>query len=831
MKKKHSMFRKILLVLRVLPVLLFLGLQSSPGKALLASGLSRALSASDKGEVRVGRISGLIPARMELESLELADDEGVWFVARQLRFRWAMKDLFKGVVHVAHFGAESVEFRRIPKASARTPGPPVTRNPRRFKPLEFALDDLNIESLSLDEAVAGIALRYAVHSGGVQLHADGTLAGSLDVTGDAAGRLEISAPPLGTEAYELKLRAELTELRKPEIGLRGVHAAVEAAVSADAIGVVLAAAADGIDLGLDAQVTVFKGGWDVAVRKLNVAYLNTIGFSLRGNIGSERLDLEGTLAEFNVGQLPLAGASNFTGRISGRIAVEGLMADPEMSAVVEVFDLTTSQVALDELPDLDFQIHVGLKQGLLSAASSLTNAVSGGLQASVRMPCAFSLQPWKLDPQPERLTGSCGASADLGVLNGLSIFNNERIAGRLVSELSYDGQADPKLQGHLTLSDGLYEHYDWGVVIRNVQAELAAVPEGLMVRQMKASDGNAGRVEVAGRVGLWQPDMPLDLTVDIKKAALIRRDEVDGILSGALHVGGRLSRPALQGSLVVDRADILLNNIARPEPQVLTSFDLNAPAPAQAPARTKQALPFTMDIAVSMPDQIYMISPFINSVWGGELRLTDAPGGISVAGVVQPRRGTISFVGKKFRLQNDGRIDLDGAVPPAPSLNISAEYSRSDIVAQLALSGKLSSPSYTLTSTPSLPEDEILCYILFGRESSSISPYQAFQIAAAARQLSSGKNNGGLLYQVQRALSIDTLEWREPDSLEGSSSVAAGKYITSGLYVEVNSALSGEDANKAGFLAEYELTRRFSVETSSGPQMRTGIGLNWKYDY
>jgi autotransporter translocation and assembly factor TamB len=825
MKKTHSIFRLIVIVLLVLPIALFLILQSSPGKTWLAASLSTALSGSGNGEVRVGQIRGIIPAQIDLESLEISDAEGVWLSARKLRFRWAMKDLFKGVVHVTHLGAESIEIDRVPQM------PPASqpKEKKQFRAMELVLDGLKVESLSLGEAIAGVPLRYSVGSGGIQLHADGRLSGAVTVAGDATGQLEIAAPPSGSEAYAMHVVAELSEWRKPAIGLEGLHAVLKASVSAGSSEVELSAGADGIELGLDAQVAVADGSWNVAVRMLKVEYLNTFGFSLQGSVGSERVDLQGALAEFNVGQLPLDGASNFSGRLSGRISLTGPLAEPEMSAVVDVFDLSTSQIALDELPDLDFHINAALKSGLLSAVSSTSNSVLGSMQAQAQMPCILSLNPWRFDPQPAHLTGSFQAAADLEVLNGLSILNNERIAGRCLSELTYDGQAEQKLQGHITLSDGAYEHYDWGVVIHRIQADLAADPKGLIIRNMQASDGNKGRIKVAGGIGIWQPGMPLDLTVDIKKANLIRRDEVEATLSGALQVGGVLSRPELKGKLVVDRADILLNNMARPEPRLLTSFDLNAPV-AQT-ARAQKELPFSMNIAVSMPDQIYMNSPLMNSVWGGELRLKNAPGGISVAGVIQPRRGNISFVGKKFQLLNDGRIDLDGAIPPEPALTITAEYSRSDIVAELALSGKLSNPTYSLSSTPALPEDEILSYILFGRETSSISPYQAFQIAAAARQLSGGASGGGLLYQVRRVLSIDTLEWREPDTLDGSSSVAAGKYITPELYIEVNSTLDGPDADRAGFLAEYELTRHFSVETSSGPQMRAGIGFNWKYDY
>ena len=63
-----------------------------------------------------------------------------------------------------------------------------------------------------------------------------------------------------------------------------------------------------------------------------------------------------------------------------------------------------------------------------------------------------------------------------------------------------------------------------------------------------------------------------------------------------------------------------------------------------------------------------------------------------------------------------------------------------------------------------MPEDEVLSHVLFNRDTSSISPYQAYQIAMAARQLSGGLNGPGFMFQLRQAIGVDTLEWREADS-------------------------------------------------------------------
>lgn len=743
MKHRRSIVWRILIGIPVLLALLFALLQSRPGKVLLAKGISKAVGRGGNVRIEIGRISGLIPARIELESLAIGDRDGLWLKARRLHLHWAMRDLFDGVVNIEALGAESIQLLRFPTVGKS--GKPETQK-RGFQTLEIKLGRLDVEQLLVDKSLSGIALDYAVHAAGIRLLADG-------------------------------------------------------------------------------------GGWSVDLQRLELGCLDSVRLDLRGRIGTAGIDLHGKLAEFDCGQLPIPGMSNFTGRVGGGIAMGGPLAAPTATATLEVLDFTTTQAALDELPDLNFHVDFDLRDGQLSGTSCITNAKAGSMQAAFGMPCAFALQPFRFATEPERLTASFKADADLGILNGLTMFNNERIGGRVAADLRFDGQAADRLLGRVVVGEGAYEHYDWGVVVRGIQAEIDAGPGGLAIKQMTATDGGAGRIAVSGTMGIWQTGMPLALQVDIEKARLIRRDEVEGTLSGSIHIGDLLARPSVEGRLVVDRADILLDNIAPPEARLLIPFDETEPPTHEtAVAASRKPLPFSMDVVVSMPDQIFVNASVVDSVWGGELRLRDAPGGIAVSGVIQPKRGYLSFIGKKFRLMDEGRIDLDGSIPPSPSMNIAAEYSRSDIVAHLALTGKLNNPTYTLTSTPALPEDEVLSHVLFGRDTSAISPYQAFQIAAAARQLSGGVNGPGFMYRIRHSLGVDTLEWREPETADGRSAVAAGKYVVPGLYVEVKSTL-GEKEGSTGMMAEYELTRHFSVETSTGPTMRPGIGVNWKIDY
>jgi len=439
------------------------------------------------------------------------------------------------------------------------------------------------------------------------------------------------------------------------------------------------------------------------------------------------------------------------------------------------------------------------------------------------MPCSFTLFPFDFSLAPKEVELHLDGFLDLGIFNRLAMFQDQLISGTLETEVDYMNR---KPAGFLRIENVRYEHYDWGFLLQDLNAEFDAENDGFVVKQAIASDGGTGRVLLSGGVGADGYDLRLDL----KSAHIIRREEFDAILSGGLDITGNLGRPDIKGTLTVDHADIMLDSIATAPPAVLTDFDAAATNRTGTVGTVKRGPPpFGLDIQVQVPEQAFVVASMIEAVLKGQLRLTDTPKGIAVRGRIEPRRGFVNFVGKKFRF-TDGGILFNGSVPMEAFFdNLSAEYVRRDVVARLVLNGPVDDPRFRLESSPPLPEDEILSHVLFNRNTSSISPYQAYQIAAAARQLSGGLSGPGFMYQIRQAVGIDSFEIREAAAPDEASKVAAGKYITSGLYVEVNRSLDTQ--GETGVMAELEVTRHFSVETYTGPKMRPGIGVNWRNDY
>jgi autotransporter translocation and assembly factor TamB len=137
-------------------------------------------------------------------------------------------------------------------------------------------------------------------------------------------------------------------------------------------------------------------------------------------------------------------------------------------------------------------------------------------------------------------------------------------------------------------------------------------------------------------------------------------------------------------------------------------------------------------------------------------------------------------------------------------------------------------PELTLTSEPERPQDEVLSYLLFGRDASEITPGQGLRLAAAANTLRGGPSVFDGLDSLRTGLGLDTLDLQSSDEGLDQSTARAGKYVTEDVYVEVE---RGAAANSGSARVRIDLTNTLAAESEVTENNETGVGLLWKYDY
>lgn len=207
-----------------------------------------------------------------------------------------------------------------------------------------------------------------------------------------------------------------------------------------------------------------------------------------------------------------------------------------------------------------------------------------------------------------------------------------------------------------------------------------------------------------------------------------------------------------------------------------------------------------------------------------------------ITGELRAVKGNFDFLTKNFALTR-GVITFGGGSLSNPLLDIVMTNETPDLTAHITISGTVSKMKLSLSSEPSLPKDEILSRILFGRSANELSRLEALQLAGAVAQLAGfGSGGGGMLDFTRKALGVDVLRLGtsstgaagEPgDQTAGGTTLEMGKYIGDLIYVGVE---QGMKPDSTAFIIQLELTPRINLELRTEQQDTWG-GVRWKYNY
>ncbi len=146
----------------------------------------------------------------------------------------------------------------------------------------------------------------------------------------------------------------------------------------------------------------------------------------------------------------------------------------------------------------------------------------------------------------------------------------------------------------------------------------------------------------------------------------------------------------------------------------------------------------------------------------------------------------------------------------------------------IAVTGTGQRPQIAFTSTPSLPQDEVVSRLLFGTNPENLSATEAIQLASALNSLRG--SGGGLnpLGKLRAATGFDRLRVLGADDTQGrGTALAAGKYLTDDIYIEIVTDARGFTATQL----TVALTRTLSVLTQAGSFGGSNAQLRYQRDF
>ena len=228
----------------------------------------------------------------------------------------------------------------------------------------------------------------------------------------------------------------------------------------------------------------------------------------------------------------------------------------------------------------------------------------------------------------------------------------------------------------------------------------------------------------------------------------------------------------------------------------------------------------TLALTISAPGRIYVRGRGIYAEMSGDLRLAGPAADPQVTGGFDLLRGSLSLLGKRLVFTR-GRVLFQGDM--TPELDFVAETSATDITARVSVTGPATQPVFTITSDPSLPQDEILSRVLFQSASGNLSPFQALQLANAVATLT---GRGDVFEQLRKSLGVDSLDISS--SVSGSPTVGVSRAISDRISV---SATTGARPEDNGVSADFDVGRRihFSAGVDAAGGTDVGVGAEWEF--
>jgi translocation and assembly module TamB len=233
------------------------------------------------------------------------------------------------------------------------------------------------------------------------------------------------------------------------------------------------------------------------------------------------------------------------------------------------------------------------------------------------------------------------------------------------------------------------------------------------------------------------------------------------------------------------------------------------------------ARPFSLDLTINAPRRIFVRGRGLDAELGGRLRIGGTTRDVAPDGFFELIRGRFDILGKRLTL-NEGRVTMQGSLDPY--LRFVAETEADDTTVQIIIDGLASDPEITFTSTPDLPQEEVVSRLLFGRGLDTISPLQAAQMASAVSTLT-GRSDNDLVGRLRGAVGLADLDVSQTE--DGDTEVSAGAYLSDDIYTEV----TADSAGKQQINLNLDVTRSVTVKGSTSNDGDTGIGIFFERDY
>ncbi len=590
---------------------------------------------------------------------------------------------------------------------------------------------------------------------------------------------------------------------------------------------------------LDGNVQQQADGWAFAT-DLTGPFEST--GNVTGTYKSERLATDFEMAMPNVA--PLAPG------VSGPLNVAGTVAQVDQGWTVET-DINgpySSTANIDGTYSNDgaaarYEVQVPDVGALLSGFSGAAALSGTATQVARGFDVDATLEgPGGTTAQVQGLVGSSGeleldakGQAQLGLVN--TFIAPRSVSGTVDFDLTVDGPAAPSsVRGRISTSGTQFADPSLPLSFSDITASVDLSGE-------QANLGVTAQVREGGSIGVNGPitldgAFPAQLEVGLNSVVVTDNVNYTSLLNGGISVNG----PLLGGAQIAGTIDVGETTVRVPNSTVSTLGaipDITHIGETRPQLRTREraglvtqdsdndasgggsSIAYPLDVKINLPSKVFVRGRGINAELGGDLQISGSSADVISIGQIDLIRGRIDVLNRRFDL-TEGRVELEGRFEPF--LRLVAETTTDTGTASIIVEGPLEDIEVSFESSPEAPQDQVLAQVIFGRDISQLSAFQALQLASAVANLA-GVGGEGLVSQLRGSIGLDDLDITTNE--DGSSALRAGKYLSDNVYTDVT--VGGQDG--AELSINIDLSDSLTVRGSVASDSNTSLGLFIEKDY
>lgn len=487
---------------------------------------------------------------------------------------------------------------------------------------------------------------------------------------------------------------------------------------------------------------------------------------------------------------------------------------------------------------IDGTVRARLADTSLTVDATAANSQGLTASANIILPTEASAAPFRVAIARTRpLQGRFAADGEIRPLFDLLIGGERSLSGHVRTEGRLGGTLNaPTATGEVAVADGRFQDGSTGLSLQQVSLKAGFAQNNVDVTQASGVDGHGGSVTGSGRISLLR-DGVSSFRLDLKGFRLIDNEHATASASGQATINRAADgKVKLTGALTIDRANVAT---ILPTPSGVVAMDVvekNRPPELEAtlPAPAHRGDGWALDVTLRGPRGVFLRGRGLDV----ELSLDAHVGGTTahpdLSGTARVVRGDYDFAGKRFEFDTASVVYLS-THPEQIRLDLTATRDDPTLTAGVRIRGTAARPDITLTSTPSLPNDEVLAQVLFGRSASQLSGIEAAQLASALAALRGG---GGLdvIGNLRTFAGLDRLALGGDEA--SGVTVSGGKYLTDNVYLE----LTGGGREGASAQVEWRVRRNLSIISQIGGQIITPgssqtvaqsgkLSIHWRKDY